>query len=43
MKQNAADGEEMVITTQRFYRGSARAATAWNVFIVLPANREAPE
>ena len=43
MKQNAADGEEMVITTQRFYRGSARAATAWNVFIVLPANRETPE
>src|SRR3984957_12982549 len=43
MKRNAADGEEMVITTQRFFRGSARAATVWNVFVVPPANREAPE
>jgi hypothetical protein len=32
-----------VITTRRFYRGSARASTAWNVFVVPPANREAPE
>ena len=43
MKRNAAGGEEMVITTQRFFRGSAIAATAWNVYVVLPANREAPE
>jgi 4-amino-4-deoxy-L-arabinose transferase-like glycosyltransferase len=43
MKRNAAGGEEMVITTRRFFRGSARAATAWNVFVVLPANHEAPE
>jgi len=43
MKLNAAGGEEMVITTRRVFRGSASAATAWNVFVVLPANREAPE
>src|SRR6202011_4669637 len=42
MKRNAADGEEMVITTRRVFRGFASAATAWNVY-VLPANREAPE
>jgi hypothetical protein len=43
MKRNAAGGEEMVITTRRFFRGYATAATAWNVFVVPPANREAPE
>jgi hypothetical protein len=43
MKQNAAGGDEMVITTQRFFRGSAIAATAWNVYVVTPANRQAPE
>jgi 4-amino-4-deoxy-L-arabinose transferase-like glycosyltransferase len=43
MKQNAAGGEGMVITTRRFFRGSAMAATEWNVFVVPPANREAPE
>jgi 4-amino-4-deoxy-L-arabinose transferase-like glycosyltransferase len=43
MKRNAAGGDEMVITTQRFFRGSAISATAWNVYIVLPTNREAPE
>jgi hypothetical protein len=32
-----------VITTRRFFRGSAMAATEWNVFVVPPANREAPE
>ena len=37
MKDNAADGERMVITTRRFFRGSAFAATAWNVVIVPPA------
>jgi hypothetical protein len=43
MKRNAAGGEEMVITTQRSFRGSASPATAWNVYVVFPANREAPE
>jgi 4-amino-4-deoxy-L-arabinose transferase-like glycosyltransferase len=36
MKQNAAEGERMVITTRRFFRGRASAATAWNVTIVPP-------
>jgi 4-amino-4-deoxy-L-arabinose transferase-like glycosyltransferase len=36
MKQNAAEGERMVITTRRFFRGVAGAATAWNVTIVPP-------
>jgi 4-amino-4-deoxy-L-arabinose transferase-like glycosyltransferase len=36
MKQNAAAGERMVITTRRFFRGHASAATAWNVTIVPP-------
>jgi 4-amino-4-deoxy-L-arabinose transferase-like glycosyltransferase len=36
MKDNAADGERMVITTRRFFQGSALAATAWNVVIVPP-------
>jgi hypothetical protein len=43
MKRNAAGGDEMVITTQRFLRGSAISATAWIVYVVLPANREPPE
>jgi len=43
MKRNAAGAEEMVITTRRYFRGSANAATAWNVFVVVPANPEAPE
>ncbi|MDB5565388.1 MAG: hypothetical protein JWP84_1954, partial [Tardiphaga sp.] len=29
-------GERMVITTRRFFRGRASAATAWNVTIVPP-------
>jgi 4-amino-4-deoxy-L-arabinose transferase-like glycosyltransferase len=41
MKRNGADAQKMVITTQRFFRGSASAATAWNVYVVLPAKREA--
>jgi 4-amino-4-deoxy-L-arabinose transferase-like glycosyltransferase len=36
MKDNAAGGERMVITTRRFFRGSVFAATAWNVVIVRP-------
>jgi 4-amino-4-deoxy-L-arabinose transferase-like glycosyltransferase len=39
MKDNAGDGERMVITTRRFFRGSAFAATAWNVVIVPPAKQ----
>ncbi len=37
MKQHAANGERMVITTRRFFHGIAGAATAWNVIIVPPA------
>ena len=37
MKQHAANGERMVITTRRFFHGTAGAATAWNVIIVPPA------
>lgn len=37
MKDNAAAGERMVITTRRFFQGSAGAATVWNVVIVPPA------
>ena len=37
MKANAESGERMVITTRRFFRGTAGAATAWNVVIVPPA------
>jgi hypothetical protein len=43
MKQNAAESEAMVITTQRFFRGSPISATAWNIYVVFPANREASE
>jgi 4-amino-4-deoxy-L-arabinose transferase-like glycosyltransferase len=37
MKQHAANGERMVVTTRRFFQGTAGAATAWNVIIVPPA------
>ncbi len=37
MKDNAANGERMVITTRRFFHGSAGAATVWNVVVVPPA------
>jgi 4-amino-4-deoxy-L-arabinose transferase-like glycosyltransferase len=43
MKRNAASGDEMVITTQRLFRGSAISATAWNVYVVRPAKHEPPE
>ncbi|MDB5501445.1 MAG: hypothetical protein JWR89_1347 [Tardiphaga sp.] len=36
MKDNAAQGERMVITTRRFFKGMAGAPTAWNVVIVPP-------
>jgi hypothetical protein len=37
MKRNAASGEEMPITTRRFFRGSASYTTAWSVYVVAPA------
>jgi 4-amino-4-deoxy-L-arabinose transferase-like glycosyltransferase len=37
MKQHAANGERMVITTRRFFLGKPGPATAWNVIIVPPA------
>ncbi len=40
MKQNTADAEARVITTRRFYRGSASATTAWNVYITPPAEHD---
>jgi hypothetical protein len=40
MKRNAADAEAVVITTRRFFRGFASAATAWNVYVVPPAKRD---
>jgi 4-amino-4-deoxy-L-arabinose transferase-like glycosyltransferase len=36
MKVNAANAEHMVITTRRFFRGHAGAATVWNVYVVAP-------
>jgi 4-amino-4-deoxy-L-arabinose transferase-like glycosyltransferase len=38
MKQHALNGERMVVTTRRFFHGTAGAATAWNIIIVPPAN-----
>src|ERR1700675_1337399 len=37
MKQHAANGERMVITTRRFTLGIPGAATVWNVVVVPPA------
>ena len=36
MKQNGPNGERMVITTRRFFKGMASAPTAWNVTVVPP-------
>jgi 4-amino-4-deoxy-L-arabinose transferase-like glycosyltransferase len=36
MKDNAADGERMLITTRRFFYGHAGAPSAWNVYVVPP-------
>jgi 4-amino-4-deoxy-L-arabinose transferase-like glycosyltransferase len=36
MKDNAAGGERMVITTRRFFHGIAAVPTAWNVVVVPP-------
>jgi len=37
MKQNGPNGERMVITTRRFFKGMASAPTAWNVTVVPPS------
>jgi 4-amino-4-deoxy-L-arabinose transferase-like glycosyltransferase len=42
MKENAAGGERIVITTRRFFRGTAGAATVWNVYVVPPAEVAPP-
>jgi hypothetical protein len=36
MKVNAANAERMVMTTRRFFKGHASAATVWNVYVVAP-------
>jgi hypothetical protein len=40
MKENAAGGEHLVITSRRFFHGSALGATAWNVVVVPPMKAE---
>ena len=37
MKAHAANAEQIVITTRRFFPGMPGPATAWNVYIVPPA------
>src|SRR6201991_4060666 len=37
MKANAADGEQLVMTTQRFFQGHAGPSTSWKIYIVPPA------
>jgi 4-amino-4-deoxy-L-arabinose transferase-like glycosyltransferase len=37
MKANAADAEQLTITTQRFFRGHPGPAISWKVYIVAPA------
>ena len=37
MKAHAANAEQIVITTRRFFLGMPGPATAWNVYIVPPA------
>lgn len=36
MKENAANGERIVVSTRHFFKGQASAATRWNVVIVPP-------
>ncbi|MDB5653612.1 MAG: Dolichyl-phosphate-mannose-protein mannosyltransferase [Tardiphaga sp.] len=36
MKENAPNGERMVVSTRHFFKGQASAATRWNVVIVPP-------
>ena len=37
MATNAAQAEQLVMTTQRFFRGHAGPATGWKIYIVPPA------
>ena len=37
MKANAADAEQLAVTTQRFFRGHPGPAISWKVYIVAPA------
>lgn len=37
MKDNAADAEQLVISTRRFFRGIVGGSTRWYVYIVPPA------
>ena len=37
MKENAADAEQLVMTTQRFFQGHPGPAVAWKIFIEPPA------
>ncbi|MET3842876.1 glycosyltransferase family 39 protein [Bradyrhizobium sp. OAE829] len=39
MKDHAANGERMVITTRRFFSGGAGPATIWNVIVVPPEKK----
>jgi hypothetical protein len=36
MKDNAPDAEQVVMTTQRFFKGHAGPSIAWKVFIEPP-------
>ena len=36
MTENAPNGERMVITTRKYFKGLAGAPSAWNVVIVPP-------
>jgi hypothetical protein len=37
MATNAAQAEQLVMTTQRFFRGYAGRAISWKIYIVPPA------
>jgi 4-amino-4-deoxy-L-arabinose transferase-like glycosyltransferase len=37
MKANASGGEQLVMTTQRFFQGHAGPSTSWKIYIVPPA------
>jgi hypothetical protein len=39
MKDHAANGERMVITTRRFFSGGPGPATIWNVIVVPPEKK----
>jgi hypothetical protein len=37
MAANAAQAEQLVMTTQRFFKGHAGPVTSWKIYIVPPA------